>query len=396
LKNSDKPIDILKFFCDNNILLFFGRKIKLKLLSFLRKKKKGEKTLREYLKIAAKEPDNPGIQIKIGDLYLKKGKKPEALKSYLIAAEIYRKEELHQLAMSIYKTILSLDPTLVEVYFTLAHLYQNLGFIGDAVATYEKLVSHLMQEGRIIETSEVIKKMVMLDPSNPSIRQKADKYLQQLKENYNFEINSNRGGVKISFEQGISGNIEITLPEEKSGEKNYFDLGKELDDGEELLVSLETAKIKQDDSSMEVDKVFERIIKEIDGKTKEEASRLYYELGIAYQQMDRIDEAIEAFKKALDNQDIKNDCFRRLATCFRKKGMLDYAINAAKSGLRSRFISQKEYLNLNYELGLSYSEIGEIQKSIEIFQEIQKISPGFKDTDKILQNLSKGQNNGGV
>ena len=364
----------------------------MKFLSFLRKKKKGEKTLKEYLQIAEKEPDNPGVQMKIGDLYLRKGKKTEAIKAYLIAAEIYAKEELHQLAISIYKNILSLDPTQIEVYFTLADLYHKLGFIGDAAATYEKLASQLMQEGKATDLPKVLEKMIMLDPSNRFIRQKADKFFQQLKESYGSEINPNKEEETIEIDES---KISNSLDERPEG-RNYFDLVKQLDDGEELVISLQTTEAKSDKSSMEVDKVFEGIIKGIEDKSKEEASRLYYELGIAYQQMDRIDEAIEAFKKALDNQEVKNDCFRRLATCFRKKGLLDYAINAAKSGLKSRFISQKEYLNLNYELGLSYSERGEIKKSIEVFQEIQKISPGFKDTEKLLQNLLRGQNNGGV
>jgi predicted Zn-dependent protease len=70
------------------------------------KKKSSEKTLDEYLQLAKNEPDNIGVHMKIADLYLKKGKKEEAIKEYLYSAENYAKEELYQLTMSIYKTVL--------------------------------------------------------------------------------------------------------------------------------------------------------------------------------------------------------------------------------------------------------------------------------------------------
>jgi tetratricopeptide (TPR) repeat protein len=184
--------------------------------------------------------------------------------------------------------------------------------------------------------------------------------------------------------------IKMVPSPEGLSEKGYFDLGSRLNDGEELIISTDKTEIAKDESSMEVNKVFEGIIKGIAEKPKEEAFRLHYELGIAYQQMDRIDDAIEEFKKALDDQDIKNDCFRRLVTCFREKEMYKHAINAAKSGLKSNFISQREFLELNYELGLTYAKMEESKKALEVFKDIQKVNPSYKNTKKILEELSKG------
>jgi hypothetical protein len=70
--------------------------------------------------------------------------------------------------------------------------------------------------------------------------------------------------------------------------------------------------------------------------------------------------------------------------------MYKHAVNAAKSGLKSRFISQNEFLGLNYELGLTYVEMGDPKKGIEIFLEIQKVNADYKDTKKILDELLKG------
>jgi hypothetical protein len=70
--------------------------------------------------------------------------------------------------------------------------------------------------------------------------------------------------------------------------------------------------------------------------------------------------------------------------------MYKHAINAAKSGLKSRFVSQRDFLELNYELGLTYAEMRESKKALEVFKDIQKVDPSYKDTKKILEELSKG------
>jgi len=357
----------------------------VRLFSFLKKTKKVEKTLDDYLQIAKSEPENTGVHMKIADLHLKKGKKDEAIKEYIYAAETYAKEELYQLTMSIYKTVLTIDPTLVVVYVTLAELYEKQGFLGDAAATYEKLAHHYVKEKKNEEAESIVKKMVSLDPSNQFIRNKADKFLRSLK---------GAPGEKPEIEEKIpvkqkrqEEEIRIASPEEILEEKDdFFDLGAQLDGGQELSVA-DKVEEATDQTSMEVDKVFEGIRQDIGEKTEGEGHRLHYELGIAYEQMDRIDEAIEEFKKALSDQEVKNDCFLRLCACFREKEMYKHAVNAAKSGLKSRFISQNEFLGLHYELGLTYAEMGENKKALETFKEVEKVNTNYKDTNSILKEL---------
>jgi hypothetical protein len=230
------------------------------------KKKSGEKTLDEYLQLAKNEPDNIGVHMKIADLYLKKGKKEEAVKEYLYSAETYAKEELYQLTMSIYKTVLSLDPTLVNVYLTLAELYQKLGFIGDAAATYEKLAQYLLISGKPFEVRNIIERMINLDPSNRFIREKANKFLVALKKVSHNKQDGEEELIEVGENQPE--HINIGPSPEGLSEKDYFDLGSRLNDGEELIISTDKIEIAKDESSMEVNKVFEGIIKDIAEKPK--------------------------------------------------------------------------------------------------------------------------------
>ena len=67
--------------------------------------------------------------------------------------------------------------------------------------------------------------------------------------------------------------------------------------------------------------------------------------------------------------------------------MYKHALNAAQSGLKNRFISQNEFLGLNYELALTYAEMGENKKALATFKEIAKVNANYKDTKSILEEL---------
>jgi tetratricopeptide (TPR) repeat protein len=318
---------------------------------------------------------------------MKKGDKDQAISEYICAAEGYSKEELYQLAMSIYKTVLSIDLTLVPVYITLAELYERQGFIGDAAVTYERLAQYYLKEGKSQEVKDVVDKMTNLDPENQFIQKRAQRFLNTVSETAGDQVTLEEGLLTIESQGGEG--FQAAVPENPIEDKGFFDLGAHLDDGQDFIPS-DNAMKGRDASSMEVDAVFEGIQKNIEESSEEESYRLHYEIGIAYQQMDRFDEAIRELKMALGEADVKNDCFIRLCTCFREKEMYKLAVNAAKSGLKSRFISQTEYLGLHYELGLTYAEMGEQKKGLGSFVEIAKVDANYKDTRQIIEEM-KGQ-----
>ena len=371
----------------------------MKLFGFLTRKKKGAKTLDDYLQLAKSEPDNPGVHMKIADLYMKSNRKDSAVNEYICAAEGYGKEELYQLAMSIYKTVLTIDPTLIPVYITLAELYERQGFIGDAAVTYEKLAHYYLKDDNTQGVKDVVARMKKLDAGNGAIRSRALRFLGSVEKAEAEARSQSTREMPVTEEDLLTveahsqdtGHVRAAAVETASEDGNFFDLGAHLNTGNELVLSEETIASSADASSLEVDTVFQGIRRNIEQSDKEEGYRLHYELGIAYQQMDRFDDAIEEFKKALSDADVKNDCFLRLCACFREKEMFKHAINAAKSGLKSRFISQSEFLGLNYELGLTYAEMGDEKKALGSFLEIAKIDANYRDTRKIIDAM-KGQN----
>lgn len=98
-----------------------------------------DKAIEEYERILRIDPKDFKLRQKLGDLYLRKGKKNEAINQYLNVADIYIKDGFYLKAIAIYRQILRTDPTKYDIYEKLADLYKKLGLTGDALTQLRSL-----------------------------------------------------------------------------------------------------------------------------------------------------------------------------------------------------------------------------------------------------------------
>jgi tetratricopeptide (TPR) repeat protein len=139
-----------------------------------------DKAIAEYLKIVKEEPEDVRTWLKVGDLYAKKGARNEATSTYMRVGEFYAGQGFYLKAVAVYKQILKLDPTVVNVNVRLAELYQQLGLLSDAQNQYEHVAAFYQRAGRSKEALEVMQKLVELDPENvPSRIKLAELYSKQ-------------------------------------------------------------------------------------------------------------------------------------------------------------------------------------------------------------------------
>ena len=78
-----------------------------------------DKAIVEYKRLTEKDPKDPTIRLRIGDLYVKIGKKDEAIKEYGEVAKIHTQRGFYLKAIAVYKQILKLDENLIEIHFKL-------------------------------------------------------------------------------------------------------------------------------------------------------------------------------------------------------------------------------------------------------------------------------------
>jgi len=119
----------------------------------------------------------------------------------------------------------------------------------------------------------------------------------------------------------------------------------------------------------------------------------HFGLGIAYREMDLVEDAIKEFQGAVKALDTKKhpreiiQCCGMLSNCFLQKGMPRSAMRWCQAGLNIPEISQHEALALKYDMGMAHSLAGELDNALEWYGEIFGIDAGYRDVAQKIDNL---------
>jgi tetratricopeptide (TPR) repeat protein len=119
----------------------------------------------------------------------------------------------------------------------------------------------------------------------------------------------------------------------------------------------------------------------------------HYNLGLAYKEMDLVDEAVEEFQMAAgmvspqDGTPRYLQCCNLLGHCFMQKGIPRLAAMWFKKGLEAPGHTEDEYQALRFELGTAYEQMGELEKAIDVFTEVYGINISYRGVGEKLREL---------
>jgi tetratricopeptide (TPR) repeat protein len=138
-----------------------------------------EPAIREYRKLLAENPNDINTLNRVGDLYAKIHRIDEAIEFFSQIAEQYTTEGFFVKAIAIYKKIIKLDPTRLEVYESLAELYHKQGLVNEARTQYQVLADYYQKHDNAASAIAIYLKMVDLEPENPTYHVKLAEIYQQ-------------------------------------------------------------------------------------------------------------------------------------------------------------------------------------------------------------------------
>jgi tetratricopeptide (TPR) repeat protein len=352
-----------------------------KLSRFLKKEKGREPNpIEQSLDQVAKDPSNARAHLKLAEIFQKKGEKRKAISEYLLAAEIFSKNNQYAQAMAIYKQVPKQDPALDHVYLKIADIYRKMGFIGDAFAQYRILVNHYDKQGRKDKALEIMGLMAELDPRKIALEEKVQTFDEVM--------------LRPSGEEGFPIQPEELERETCEGEKkNFFDLNAELETSSsgELGISKEV-------STSEKIYGFEDILRELQDVNSSSLAypNFNYHLGVACREMGFIEEAAKHFQIALEKGQNSFEAAKMLGFLFKEKNKWDEACSAFERALAVKGISQEKKLEVKYELGLIYKESGKTEEALHLLREISAMNQGFlnaKDKADSLNNAFSSEKN---
>jgi len=119
----------------------------------------------------------------------------------------------------------------------------------------------------------------------------------------------------------------------------------------------------------------------------------HYNLGLAYQEMDLFEEALEEFQIAAglvspgDGTPRYLQCCNLLGHCFIQKGVPQLAVTWFNKGLNAPGASDDERQALRFELGAAYDQLGDLDRAIEIFTEVYGINVSYRGVNERLREL---------
>jgi tetratricopeptide (TPR) repeat protein len=136
--------------------------------------------IKEYRQIVDNDADDLTTLNMLGDLYVRSGKKEEAVSCFERIAEHYSAQEFNLKAIAMYKKIERIRTHDPIIAFKLAELYATQGLVHDARAQYLVVADAYTRSGDNKRTLDVLHKIADLDPNNTEIRLKlADGYVKE-------------------------------------------------------------------------------------------------------------------------------------------------------------------------------------------------------------------------
>jgi tetratricopeptide (TPR) repeat protein len=129
-----------------------------------------EEAIDEYRKLLAGEAADLSINNLIGDLYIQLGRIGEAVQAFQGVGSFYETKGYHSQALAVYRKINKLDPHHVIAMVKMGDLYAAQGFAAEAKKEYLKAEQILRQEKRLKELMFLYDKLIKLDSDNISFK----------------------------------------------------------------------------------------------------------------------------------------------------------------------------------------------------------------------------------
>lgn len=420
---------------ENNIDAVFNETIPLAdLLLEQGNKSEAINYYREALKI---HTDDIQLKNTIAELELSIVMKPSAIdkekttEELLTDADIYTKYGLFDEAMSILNEIRLEDPGNISVHEMLKALYLETGDIEQAVAECLILSELFRRKGDIKKSEMFLKDAFEINPDDPRLIGKIsakreefaeehvteeaeqadlDKYAEEIAE---AEFYTRQGLTQEALD--IYKRLLSLFPDNEEIQEKILAIQGAVEEaptvsseigsaaGAEAPVegitphepeTMEAAAEKAEPQfKSDVLEIFEEFKKGLESEVEAEDYETHYSLGMAYKEMELIDDAIKEFQTARKNPKHFIQSMSMLGICYMEKGMFPLAIDAFKKALDSIDTREESYWGTKYDIATAYEKNGNIDEAFEIFSEIYGWDSKFRRVDEkinLLKNMMPG------
>jgi tetratricopeptide (TPR) repeat protein len=199
------------------------------------------------------------------------------------------------------------------------------------------------------------------------------------------------GGEKISAEEIFAGTELVPLARPQEESRTYLDLEGKI--GEELEAIEATFYKQLKDKTDLIEKDLADIVLEFRRHVEEKIdlrdSEARYNLGVAFFEQGLMDEAIEEFKIAAQDESRAADCFALVSRCYEKKKNLREALKWLGEAMKLTTEGTDPYYSLTYDLATLYEALNENAAALAFFRQVRAWNAKYRDVAKRIKILEK-------
>lgn len=192
---------------------------------------------------------------------------------------------------------------------------------------------------------------------------------------------------------GVGGSGTRPSPSAGTVEDRSFDIAESLgalDGGDRASDVSARQGFAGQQEQVDVEEVFAKFKEGVARQIGADDAQSHYDLGVAYKEMQLLDDAIREFDTAARDPKRACICHSMIGTIQLERGNLNEAIDAFMRGLQAQERTKEQEAALCYEIGAAY-EVKRMNKpALEYFQRAARVIPTFRDVQDRVRRLSKG------
>jgi tetratricopeptide (TPR) repeat protein len=357
-----------------------------------------DKAIALYKKINRIDPTRIEVLEPLADLQHRQGLAAEAVGHYEAVADYFQTQKKIDRAIGVHRKIVALLPDDAPRRFRLAGLFERKGWCEAAVAEYGAIFSILLARARPEQASEVCLKAMEIDSSclelvgqavgelrSAGHVDEAEQLLEAAIEKNPKAAELRDGGRPVAAEMETTAET-AELPDpleiaeamvEAAAEEDFYDLASELEkELETEVVLLDVLEEPEEPEEQTLEQVVSAMRKGVTAALSTKGCASHFDLGIAYQQMGLLAEAIAEFQLAAKDPRYLAPSCSHLASCFAEQGHPGLAIRWCERGLDSPAITEDQSLGLLAELANLHRSMGDAAAARQRLDEGREIDDG--------------------
>jgi tetratricopeptide (TPR) repeat protein len=335
---TERAVEILEIAIDEMQESLF---LRLALADLHTRAKQTQKAIREYREVLNRQPDNPIAHVRLGDIYIKRNNRDEALQELAHAAEIYTSQGSADEAIACYRKILKIFPDYVQFRRKLIEALASQQNKEEFVEECLRLAETLWKNNEQDKAQKLYERILEIDPHN-SVAQ--SRVVQKEKE----------------FEETIE--KEELEPTESTREE----------------ASLDT--VWEEARPMPLEQELEH------GEVTDAATS--YDLGLAYMEMALLDDAIHELQRAARDENYRMAASNLLGLCLLEQDRNRMAIRSFRRALASPGDDDKRKA-VYFNLARAYMERDELEPALEALYDVYVIDSKFNDISALIADVER-------